>query len=131
MSGKKLKFLRPSDEFGWTEDKPDVDGLSSTTFVFNPNHSMSLFQQRNALPIASNRDHIIYLLDHYQTLVLVGETGSGKSTQVPQFLAEAGWGQDGKIIGVTQPRRVAATSLATRVADEMNCNVGEEIYKYK
>lgn len=127
-SRPKLKFQKPSDEYSWEQDKVDIDGNSSTTFVFNPNPSLSLIQQRKSLPIASSQDHIIYLLEKYQTLVLVGETGSGKSTQIPQYLYEAGWTSEGnKIIGVTQPRRVAATSLAARVADEMGCNLGDEV----
>lgn len=72
----KLNFLRPADDEGsWAEDKPDVDVNNATTFVYNPYFSMSLDQQRKKLPIFQNRDHIIYLLEKYQTLVLVGETG--------------------------------------------------------
>ncbi|MEI7970898.1 MAG: DEAD/DEAH box helicase, partial [Betaproteobacteria bacterium] len=57
------------------------------------------------------------------TVILVGETGSGKTTQVPQFLAAAGWGARGAV-AVTQPRRVAAVSVAQRVAEEAGCPVG-------
>ena len=53
-----------------------------------------------------------------QVVFIQGETGSGKTTQVPQYLHEALWAK-GKMIGVTQPRRVAAVNLATRVASEM------------
>lgn len=54
----------------------------------------------------------------------MGETGSGKTTQIPQFLFQTNVSHKG-IIAVTQPRRVAAISLATRVAKEMNCTLGE------
>ena len=59
-------------------------------------------------------------------LIIVGETGSGKTTQIPQYLHEAGYGKAGKI-GCTQPRRVAAMSVAARVATEMGVKLGAEV----
>lgn len=56
---------------------------------------------------------------------MVGETGSGKTTQLPKILREAGYARNGAMIAVTQPRRVAAVSVATRVAEELECRLGE------
>lgn len=61
-----------------------------------------------------------------QVLVVIGETGSGKTTQMTQYLAEVGYTSRGKI-GCTQPRRVAAMSVAKRVAEEFGCRLGEEV----
>lgn len=60
-------------------------------------------------------------------MIIVGETGSGKTTQLPQYLIEDGWTKEGKKIGCTQPRRVAAMSVAARVSDEMDTKLGNEV----
>jgi pre-mRNA-splicing factor ATP-dependent RNA helicase DHX38/PRP16 len=59
-------------------------------------------------------------------IVIVGETGSGKTTQLTQYLLEDGYGKMG-MIGCTQPRRVAAMSVAKRVSEEQGCKLGEEV----
>lgn len=65
---------------------------------------------------------------YYRVVVVTGETGSGKSTQLPQYIYEAGWVKGtSKYIAVTQPRRVAAITLATRVAEEKDCRLGNEV----
>ncbi|KAH6645779.1 P-loop containing nucleoside triphosphate hydrolase protein [Truncatella angustata] len=79
------------------------------------------------LPIAKHRDSLLYLIETKQVTIVVGQTGSGKTTQLPQFLAQAGWCDDGKVIGVTQPRRVAATTVAIRVAEEVGCELGTDV----
>ena len=61
-----------------------------------------------------------------QVLIVIGETGSGKTTQITQYLAEAGYTVKGKI-GCTQPRRVAAMSVAKRVSEEFGCRLGQEV----
>jgi ATP-dependent RNA helicase DHX8/PRP22 len=87
---------------------------------------MTLRQQRESLPIFAFRDQLIDAIRQNQILVVVGETGSGKTTQLTQYLAEAGFATQG-IIGCTQPRRVAAMSVAKRVAREVGCPLGEEV----
>ncbi|PAV67914.1 hypothetical protein WR25_21939 isoform A [Diploscapter pachys] len=99
----------------------------SLTVVNNPYGSLNIQQQRVRLPIFKNRNHIIYMCEKYRTVIVVGETGCGKSTQVPQFLLEAGWASDGRMIGVTQPRRVAVVTLATRVAEEKDVILGQDV----
>ncbi|EJW75233.1 hypothetical protein WUBG_13857, partial [Wuchereria bancrofti] len=98
-----------------------------TNVVNNPFLALSIQQQRARLPIFKYRNHIIYLLEKYRILIIIGETGCGKSTQVPQYLMEAGWASDGRKIGVTQPRRIAAVTLASRVAEEKSCKLGEDV----
>ncbi|QPG97501.1 hypothetical protein C2857_006418 [Epichloe festucae Fl1] len=79
------------------------------------------------LPIAKYHDSLLYVIETYPVTIVIGQTGSGKTTQIPQYLEKAGWCADGKIIGITQPRRVAATTVALRVADELGCEVGKEV----
>lgn len=78
------------------------------------------------LPISARADEIIGLLQRHPVLVLAGETGSGKTTQVPKMCLAAGGGTHGRI-ACTQPRRVAATSVSRRVAEEMNVTWGREV----
>ena len=78
------------------------------------------------LPIFQYRAQIVQTVRNNQATILVGETGSGKTTQVPVYLLEAGFGQQGRI-GITQPRRLAATSVAEYVAGRVGCRVGEEV----
>ncbi|KAF7970276.1 hypothetical protein HWV62_24466 [Athelia sp. TMB] len=86
----------------------------------------SIQEQRKQLPIAQGRAALIEVLREHDVTVLLGETGSGKTTQVPQYLLESGISGEG-IIAVTQPRRVAATSLAARVAIEQNTVLGGSV----
>ncbi|KAE8335137.1 hypothetical protein BDV24DRAFT_144494 [Aspergillus arachidicola] len=87
----------------------------------------SLYKPAALLPIAKYKQNLLYLIDTYPVTIVVGQTGSGKTTQLPQYLDQAGWCADGKSIAVTQPRRVAVTTVAARVAEEMRCRVGEEV----
>ncbi len=78
------------------------------------------------LPIAAERQRIAELMKAHQVIVLCGETGSGKSTQLPKICLELGRGRE-KLIGHTQPRRIAARSLASRIARELNSTLGEVV----
>lgn len=85
-----------------------------------------LLEERCRLPIYSYRHELLSAIREYPIIVVVGETGSGKTTQIPQYLHEVGYSQAGKI-GCTQPRRVAAMAVATRVAQEVGCKLGQEV----
>ncbi|KAI4101866.1 MAG: hypothetical protein L6R37_004741 [Teloschistes peruensis] len=87
----------------------------------------SIEDTRKSLPIYGFRDELLSAIEQYQVLIIVGETGSGKTTQIPQYLHEAGYTKDGMKVGCTQPRRVAAMSVASRVAEEMGVKVGNEV----
>ena len=94
--------------------------------TFGQKSSLPMQQQRESLPIFKLRDELTKAVNDNQVLVVIGETGSGKTTQMTQYLAEAGYTSRGKI-GCTQPRRVAAMSVAKRVAEEFGCRLGEEV----
>jgi len=78
----------------------------------------TIAEQRKSLPVYKVRDDFLDLLREHQVVICVGETGSGKTTQITQYLHEAGYTVNG-LIGCTQPRRVAAVSVAKRVSEEM------------
>ncbi|DBA02225.1 TPA: hypothetical protein N0F65_007635 [Lagenidium giganteum] len=76
-----------------------------------------------ALPIAAHRQELLAALAAHQVVICIGETGSGKTTQLPQYLHAAGYTANGQRVGVTQPRRVATVAVAQRVADELGSRV--------
>jgi hypothetical protein len=94
--------------------------------TFGIKDDRSIKEQRESLPIFRLKDQLVQAVVDNQVLVVIGETGSGKTTQMTQYLAEAGFTSKGKI-GCTQPRRVAAMSIAKRVAEEFGCRLGEEV----
>ncbi|KAL7279916.1 LOW QUALITY PROTEIN: hypothetical protein ACG7TL_006325 [Trametes sanguinea] len=87
----------------------------------------SIDETRKSLPIYQYRDQLLEAIKEHQVLIVVAETGSGKTTQLPQYLHEAGYTANGMKVGCTQPRRVAAMSVAARVAEEMGTKVGYEV----
>jgi len=81
---------------------------------------------RKKLPVFKYREEILAAIKDHQVLVLSAETGSGKTTQIPQYLHEVGYTQTG-MVACTQPRRVAAMSVAARVSQEMGTKIGQEV----
>ncbi|CAF2078328.1 unnamed protein product [Rotaria magnacalcarata] len=86
---------------------------------------------RSQLPIITEEQAIMEAIHDNLVVLICGETGSGKTTQLPQFLYEAGYTLDGKMIGITEPRRVAAISMATRVAQELNLTNEQVSYQIR
>lgn len=78
------------------------------------------------MPIYQYKKELVQACIDNNILIIIGETGSGKTTQITQYLYEAGFAKRGKI-GCTQPRRVAAMSVAKRVCDEMSVKLGDEV----
>lgn len=88
--------------------------------------SKSLREQRQYLPAFACREPLMRAIRENQVTIVIGETGSGKTTQLTQFLHEEGYTKNG-LVGCTQPRRVAAMSVAKRVSEEMECELGKEV----
>ena len=83
------------------------------------------------LPVSARRDEIAKAIQNNQVVIVCGETGSGKTTQLPKICLELGRGVAG-LIGHTQPRRIAARSVASRIAQELNSPLGEVVgYKVR
>lgn len=111
------ELLYSSDE---EEDTENPDEETST--------ASSIEEAKRKLPVFQYRTELMKSVKSNSALIIVGETGSGKTTQLPQYLVEDGYTKGNKFqIAVTQPRRVAATSVAARVAQEMNVKLGEEV----
>ncbi|KAG0423327.1 hypothetical protein HPB47_000884 [Ixodes persulcatus] len=88
---------------------------------------LSLQETRRSLPIFPFREDLLQAIADHQILIIEGETGSGKTTQIPQYLYEAGYTANKMKIGCTQPRRVAAMSVAARVSEELSVKLGNEV----
>lgn len=78
------------------------------------------------LPVSASREELMALIKENQVVVVAGETGSGKTTQLPKICLELGFGSKG-LIGHTQPRRLAARTVASRIAEELNTTLGERV----
>ncbi|CAH1135627.1 unnamed protein product [Ceutorhynchus assimilis] len=106
------------------EWKKHVIGGKKSSFGKKTN--LTILEQRKSLPIYKLKEELRKAVTDNQILIVIGETGSGKTTQITQYLAEEGFTARGRI-GCTQPRRVAAMSVAKRVAEEYGCRLGQEV----
>ncbi|WP_122588114.1 ATP-dependent RNA helicase HrpA [Pseudomonas viridiflava] len=128
MIGDRHRLRRQLHEL---RKKPDEAKLAqwvarvqaSCAQVTSRRESVPTVRYDDNLPIAAKRDEIKDALLKHQVLIIAGETGSGKTTQLPKICLEIGRGQHG-LIGHTQPRRIAARSVASRVADELATPLG-------
>ncbi|XP_072176721.1 pre-mRNA-splicing factor ATP-dependent RNA helicase DHX16-like [Diadema setosum] len=104
------------------DDEDDTPKMSAAD-----RKKQSIQEVRKSLPIYPFREDLIAAIEEHQVLIIEGETGSGKTTQITQYLHESGFTRKGMKIGCTQPRRVAAMSVAARVAEEMGVKLGNEV----
>lgn len=135
---KQERALQAKESMGVEDNHPnnedeDEDEESEDKVSGVIEEEIDIIQQRRSLPAFAVRDELLTTIRDNQVTIIIGETGSGKTTQLTQYLYEDGFGQsldkhgEKKIIACTQPRRVAAMSVAKRVSEEMNCKLGEEV----
>lgn len=114
-----------------TETVPINENLRRKAFYVNIERTAEIQAQRVNLPVFAEEHNVMEAIHHNDVVIICGETGSGKTTQVPQFLYESGYGSPDSpdhsgMIGITQPRRVAAVSMASRVSNELGDH-GEKV----
>ncbi|KAK3726768.1 hypothetical protein QZH41_010426, partial [Actinostola sp. cb2023] len=137
LAGTKLgNIMGIKEDKGEELDVPEDDYKKNQKFAGHMNSSSeatsdfatkkTLTEQRQFLPIFAVKQELLSIVRDNQIVIIVGETGSGKTTQLTQYMHEDGYTNYG-MIGCTQPRRVAAMSVAKRVSEEMNCHLGDEV----
>lgn len=124
---QKINFIMDSKLEGDRKPMSKEQRLLAEQIDAAEKKAATIEETRKSLPIYQFRDQLLQAVADHQIIIIVGETGSGKTTQIPQYLHEAGYTKDGLKIGCTQPRRVAAMSVAARVAEEMGVKVGNEV----
>lgn len=122
------KFDQDSDTADYRKDSKFADHMKNQDSGGKSDFSRkkTIGEQRRFLPVFAVRQELLNVIRENSVVIIVGETGSGKTTQLTQYLHEDGYSKFG-MIGCTQPRRVAAMSVAKRVSDEMYTKLGEEV----
>lgn len=116
----------PGEEESMKSNSKFESHMKKNDGASNFSQTKTLREQREYLPAFAVREDLLRVIRDNQVVIVVGETGSGKTTQLTQFLHEDGYGRIG-MIGCTQPRRVAAMSVAKRVSEEMECKLGSTV----
>ncbi|XQW83509.1 ATP-dependent RNA helicase HrpA [Thalassotalea piscium] len=125
---KKINKPEKKQQVLNTIAKQITQSIASKTFKLNNKPKIDFPE---ALPVSQNVDVIAKAIEEHQVVIIAGETGSGKTTQIPKICLQLGRGIEGKI-GHTQPRRIAARTVATRIADELNTPLGKAVgYKVR
>ncbi|MFP4276968.1 MAG: ATP-dependent RNA helicase HrpA [Wenzhouxiangella sp.] len=120
------RFRGPADKRAALESAYRQRLASSQARVAQRKAGLPDFERPPDLPISAHADAIVEAIRAHPVVIVAGETGSGKSTQLPRLCLEAGRGLRG-LIGCTQPRRIAARSVARRVAEELNTELGQAV----
>ena len=126
---QRLRRLKPQDRNGLEKLVSEIQVSSQKRQQRQNNLPTPAYPDE--LPVSERRQEILEAIQQHQVVIVAGETGSGKTTQLPKICLEAGRGIDG-LIGHTQPRRIAARSVATRIASELQTELGHAVgYKVR
>ncbi|XP_060516896.1 pre-mRNA-splicing factor ATP-dependent RNA helicase PRP16 [Cylas formicarius] len=121
------KYNKEDDSTDYKADHKFAEHMKGTSEASSEfARKKSIAEQRRYLPVFAVRQELLNVIRENSVVIIVGETGSGKTTQLTQYLHEDGYSKYG-MIGCTQPRRVAAMSVAKRVSDEMGTQLGDEV----
>ncbi len=122
--GRRLQRLKPGDEAGRERLERDVEQAAAR--IERRRAAVPAVSYPEALPVSARREDLLAAIRDHQVVIVAGETGSGKTTQLPKICLELGRGVRG-MIAHTQPRRLAARTVAERIADELNVQLGEAV----
>ena len=123
---RSLRKIKQSDRITKTLEKISVDCSKALHRYEQRVADVPTVNYPPQLPVSQLQEKIAKAIRNHQVVIVAGETGSGKTTQLPKICLEVGRGLKG-MIGHTQPRRLAARSVAERIADEMNCELGDAV----